>query len=283
MTTLKRIAGKMIPAVESAMQTPSMASIDTVPAVAVIVKSVTSMLECTAVVDTGASISMLDKSLSSPLGLGVVSAVKVRTQFPRVPHRAYPHSVDLEMIDAGGDQTILFAGVPVLVTDLHRPVMILGRRGVLEWLRIEIDYPAGTMALVRSEGPSDQYPALTSELSGFERIMETMDSHGIAQGIMLLAMELERYVDELLLSDEALRNEMELKPLNRMSFREKLLTACRGVSSPSLLAHIEQFVKTRNAAAHGYQILEPQSGEHFLQAAEVVMRCLAEERGRVLQ
>lgn len=262
----------MIPAVESRFDNYSVGDISRVPAVRVTVESGKGSVVCVGVVDTGADLSILDEGIFQRLG----------TQVPRIPGRAlavgfsgkrvvmYQLSLTIRGDSGGGE--FRFGDVPVAVSALGRPVLVLGRRGVLEWLRVEIDFPRGAVTLVRCHRLTERYPALARALPAFEEAAALLEGGALLQGITILSMELERFCDRGIARDDRLRRKLARKPLARATLGEKLAAVCELGGFQELMADVNTIVEHRNIAAHAADdALATLSAHDFLAAAERVV------------
>lgn len=152
---------------------------------------------------------------------------------------------------------------------------------MLEWLRVEIDFPRGTVPLIQPQEFTAEYPSLARELPGFERVTTFMGKDGLVQGIVMLAMEMERFLDRMVASDQNLRIQVEGKLPVRATLRDKLHAICSARKCELLKPQIDRFVTFRNIAAHapGDAILNL-SAQAFLEAAERIVSRLSQERRR---
>lgn len=280
MTSETKIVGRLIPAVESRMADTSVGAISSVPAVNAVVKAYTVSATCMALIDTGAELSLLDQSVFDRLGehSSLTHSRVVASGLSKKVLRMY--NLDVDLIGIESNEPLRFERVPIVVTDLSRPIMMLGRQGLLESLRVEIDFPRGIVQLLRTQRLADRYPALSKYLPGFERVAQIMDSHGLVQGIVLLAMELERFLDSLLVADDFIALDLKAKPLTRRTLREKFLLVSEQYPSLSLSKQIDQLVHTRNIAAHspGDAVTHLSRSEFLDAAEEIVFRLASAER-----
>ena len=281
MTTSGKISGKLIPAVESRLAKASIADIGSVPAIMATIQCGKAAVTCTGLIDTGADLSLVDQTVFDRLGDQAprLHAKVLSTGF--VNKHLVMYNLDIKLAGPEPGQTLDFEKVPVVVTDLHRPVLVLGRQGMLEWLRVEIDFPRGTVTLIQPHKFTAEYPSLARELPGFERVTAFMDKDGLVQGIVMLAMEMERFLDRMVASDQNLRIQVEGKLPARATLRDKLHAICSARKCELLKPQIDRFVTFRNIAAHapGDAVLNL-SAQAFLEAAERIVSRLSQERRR---
>jgi hypothetical protein len=270
MTTTRKVVGKLLPALESRPSLPGVGDITSVPAVNVLVETGGRSVSCVGIIDTGADLSLLDESIFLRLG-DPPSGIRTETSMVSLlGEQATLYPLNLRMQGETADQEIAFGGVPVAVAKLHRPVLLLGRRGVLERLRIDIDFPRGAVTMVLSQRLAATYPTLSTRLSGFERAVDLLESGSIVEGVLVLALEVERLADRMMaLGGQAATDTG--KELRRAGLKDKLLALC-GEADSDLVADVTTLVMQRNAAAHSpSDPMRELSSELVLGAAERVV------------
>lgn len=250
MKSTKRISAKMIPALGASSGTALVGDISSVPAVRVELKYQEQAINTVAIIDTGADLCILDKRLfqafmsQQPKPLGKVVASGFSKKALNMYH------LDINVFGDEPEQTLTFQHVPVIVTELDRQLFIIGRRGLLEWLRVELDFPRNQTNLIYVRRVDTQYPKMADEFPSFDSIVESFEAHQQAQGVMMLAWEMEKFLERLATEDPNLRTAFEKTPGSKITLREKLLMICHAKNAMDLSEKINQFVNARNMAAH---------------------------------
>jgi len=192
----------MIPAMESRSSDPTIGDIGPVPAVRAIVECGDKSVSCAGVIDTGADLSILDEMLFERLAIQTpLATIRLRTAgLSDLPMAVYTATIRLR---GESEDELVFSDVPVIKSRLERPVLLLGRRGLLEWLRVEIDFPTGMVSLVRAYDLARQYPALTLNLPGFAAVAgliekESPVSREAVMIVLQTAMALEGFLDRVI-------------------------------------------------------------------------------------
>ncbi len=268
----------MIPALESRLLDRSVADIGSVPAVRVSLGLGQNIISCLGLIDTGADISMLDASLTRRLSSDAQSApvdtfrtINAAGETLELPLLSLTLSIGEQ--DSG---ELVFPEVPVAVATLNRPLLLLGRRGLLEWLKLEIDFPQNIVTLTRSQNLFKRFPALSNQVPGFDRLIESAQGERVAEGIAMIALHLERYIDLLITADPSLQPDTNWR--TRASFPEKLSLVCAKRTTDDLSNDVKTVVLNRNIAVHGSAMRGDLSLSlaNFLEAAERVVAGISE-------
>jgi hypothetical protein len=183
-----RIVGKMIPAVESAITESSIGDMGSVPAVKAAIQGKTDAVSCIAVIDTGAHISLLDESLFRMLGNEVREARHAAVSFASAGgslQRGSVYRLQIKLYGESSRQRLVLKNVPVVVMRLGRQLLMLGRKGALERLILEIDFPGGKVAVIHRRTGPEKYAALTREFPG---AIALMSGEEFLQGIRMLSL-----------------------------------------------------------------------------------------------
>lgn len=225
-----------------------------------------------AVIDTGAQMSVIDTSLwRSVVSKSAVVAPKAE-QLTTTKGRREVHQLSISL--HGDDETdrMDFDNVPTVIAPLYRPVMLLGHRGLLEWLDIRLDYPGRRITLTRPARMQTQYESLSSHFKNLESAIKLAESGNIAPAIMTLAWEMEQLLDRLAAQDEDLKRALQKLPTQHRTLGPLLQAASLAVGDPDLAQFYRYFVNARNIAAHrGGTELESVSFQETLSAAEQIV------------
>jgi hypothetical protein len=275
-----QIRTTMVPAVEATLAQSKTGSIGLVPAVKVTLKVGAAVVTSVAVIDTGAEMSMVDESVFEGFGDQKPTSADKLLQVGFSGKRLAVYYVDIEMTGEERQQSLSFSGVPIAVGSLGRPIMIVGRRGVLEWLRVEMDFPKKSLTLIMPEKTSESYPSLAAELPNFPSVLDRIDSGNYTESIMMLVWDLERWLDHIISEHPDIRSLLKDKPLSRRTIGEKLALIISARKLKGLSEAVNELVHTRNEAVHGMVFSKPnrQYVTGFLQNAEQVVGALAELR-----
>lgn len=270
----------MVPAVEATLSQPKTGSIGLVPAVKVTLKVGATEVTTVAVIDTGAEMSMVDQSVFAGFGDHKPVSTDSLLQVGFSRKRLAVYYVDIEMTGEERKKSLSFSGVPIAVGSLGRPIMIVGRRGVLDWLRVEMDFPKKSLTLIMRERTSESYPSLAAELPNFLSVFDAIDLGNYTESIMILAWDLERWLDRIISEYPDIRSRLKDKPLPRITIGEKLSLIISARKLKGLSETVNQLVHTRNEVVHGTIFSKPnrQYVLEFLEKAEQVVRNLADLR-----
>jgi len=273
-----RISCKMIPAVETQLAESRIGDIGSVPAVLVEVLSGETVIPCVGLVDTGADISILDEKILEGFRDGLqLFGRSLATGFSKKQIVIY--HIGLRIRGESKRQSLTFDNVPVTVTDLHRPLLIIGRRGVLDRLKVELDFPRNRIVLTRPVRSKTKYPNLAREFPSFESIMEAVEERRLTQAILQLSWEMEQFLDRMIsmmTDNEILRKVHEEKSLQRRTLYDKFNLVYGHIGFGDVDQAIRKIVEVRNQAAHGVVFETPDkvSVESLLAAAEAVVSSL---------
>jgi hypothetical protein len=89
-----------------------------------------------------------------------------------------------------GEQELYLQNVPVVVANMNRKLFIIGRRGILEKLEVNLDFPNGIVNLPLARSSSAEYPSLSQHFPNLDRILESLHSGNSAVAVMMLAWEI---------------------------------------------------------------------------------------------
>jgi tetratricopeptide (TPR) repeat protein len=181
------------------------------------------------------------------------------------------------MIGETEGEYLNFENVPVVIVDLGRPVFTIGRRGILEWLRVELDFPNAQVKFIYPQPGASKYPHLASEFPKFEAALKSIEAQKIQEGIMMLAWDMERFLDRLTTEEEELKDVMDELPLSQRSIRRKFLDVCKAKKVTGLAKELDEFLNARNTAAHAkvYESWDKLSTESLLRSAEAIVSRLS--------
>jgi hypothetical protein len=271
MIEIKRISAKMIPALESISRQPMIGDIGSVPAVRVELKYSDQTLSSIGIVDTGAGLCVLDERIFKMFSnLQPENIQKVMaTGFSK--HKVLILHLSIRIIGDEPYQALDFENVPVAVTKLDRQMLIIGRRGVLERLRIELDFPRNQMNLIMAHPATNKYPALAHEFPSLDSVIQSLEENRFEPAIMTLAWDMERFLDSITVEDPELRASIKKRQRPR-SLGEKLQSICQTKQIINLTTEIQEFVNARNTVAHlPSSKIDRVSTERVLEAAEAIV------------
>ena len=251
MNIVKRITAKMIPVIENRSGKSMVGDIGSVPAVRVSINFDSMSQSCIGLIDTGSDICVIDESLFNKFSESkkiIYSAVKVKSNFLTKTVPIY--YMNINILGDDENQILSFNHVPVIVTNLNRQVFIIGRRNVLEWLKIELDFPKGLLKLTRSQLSDYNFPAMSNEFPSLDTIIESFEKKELATGVMKLSWEMERYLDRLISADNELINAFKEVPYQKMTLGQKFNTILKVKNLKKISKEINNFVAFRNTIAH---------------------------------
>jgi hypothetical protein len=263
----------MIPVLETSALALDVANVSALPAVSVEIGIDEQFVRTIGLIDPASSVSTLDKALFD---------ASLEARKPLSPERVLAtgfsgklielYEMTIRILGEPSSEPIVFKDVPVVVANLGKPMLILGRRGVLEWLQIQLDFPRSLVTVTRAQGLSDRYPALAGELPNFPSALELLESGKTAPGVLMLAWDLERFLDRLSTQDKALRRELEEIPARGRTLGSLLEAVARSRGLKDLFESGRLFANARNVAAHGGpRSLDELSSTSVLDAAERIV------------
>ena len=270
MARLQKISANMIPAVEKTSWPSLIDDISFVPAVNVQIRRDDIIVTAVGIIDTGADLCVLDEQVfkSFPTRVVATDAVVLATGFSTKEVKMY--SFDLSLSGHQKKTPLRFGNVPVVVTNLERQVIILGRRGLLEWLKIELDFPRKLVHMTLEHSIAANYPYLSREIPSFDSIINAFNTDRVAEGTMMLAWEMERLIDRLIREDSNLLEDVKEKEFPRLTIGDKLSSISHLKPNRDVAVAIAEFTQARNSAAHFGDITKI-SKESVLAAAEAII------------
>ena len=269
-----RISCRMIPAVESWSDSMGTEAIGPVPAAKVQLVIRKSMVSCVGVFDTGSDYCVLEQQLFDRFGEAAWQPVdRIRATMALGVQQVDLFHCELRISGDDPGQTLVFDAVPFVVAQLGRPVFVIGRRGVMEKLRIQMDFPRKTVVLTRPRQVSRGYPNLARELAGFGSIQEAFKTGRIVHGMVMLGLEIERFLDRLLTEDATLRAIPSEMGFSRKTLGQKLSIICDAKGIKDMGPEIHRIVAARNEAVHGMSFKVPDETfiKSLMQAAEALV------------
>ena len=257
---------------------PNMESVSLRPALRVQFGVGGHFAEIVATIDTGAEISILDRSIfvkhfgeHPPTSFREVMAVGFSKQ------RVQLHDLNLRLLGDETEELITIENAPIAIMDLGRPMMVLGFRGVLEWLEVNVDYPHRRVTLQRATQSSTQFPALAQEFPSFANVTEMVNSGQNAAAIMTLAWDMERYIDSLAAENVSLSNSLQKLSRNQRTLGRLLDVTCSQLNANDILDYARVFTNARNTAAHAMTDITSQTVSAALEAADRIVARLKGE------
>jgi len=240
----------MVPALDPSHPSSGLGDVGTVPAVRVRLGHAKNAIVVAGLLDTGAELSMLSESIAEQLqavaGLQSFGAVSLATGLSNLTVKLY--HLDIHILGHGPDSTMQFESVPVAVGPLSYPPLLLGRRGLLERMRLDLDFPNRQVTISLPKTISTKYPALGEMCPSLPSILAALAAGRVSQAVMMLAWDIERLADRVAAVPS---HENEAGARERRTLREKLVTLTGIDPDPDFLAAVQVFVQARNWAAHG--------------------------------
>src|SRR5687767_6136290 len=141
MMKVKKISAKMVPAVEAIVGASMVGDISLVPALRVRLTVGQENLNTLGVIDTGSEFSMMDDGLFKALSTRPKNGVRVSIHTGWSRKQLWMYHIDVTLSDDSEQEKLHFKNVPVVVANLERKLFIIGRRGVLDKLRVDLDFP----------------------------------------------------------------------------------------------------------------------------------------------
>ena len=268
-----RISHKMVPALERRIAGGRIGDIRSVPAATVELVSGASVVGCIGLIDTGADFSVLDENLLKQIGpTAPPSSGKVLvTGFSK--KRIPIYHLGLRIRGDCQGEVLTFEKVPVTVTALRRPVFIIGRRGVLERLQVELDFPGNKVTLTLPRMRRTKYPYLAKEFVSLRSIIESIDQGKNTEAMLQLSWELEQFLDRLIKDDESLRKAHDQITTRTPTFAEKLALIETHTPAAGIGQAMRDIANARNQVVHGVAFRTPDKAtvEKLLGAAESIV------------
>ena len=123
----------------------------------------------------------------------------------------------------------------------------------MEWVKIELDFPKRVIRVELSRPVADRYPALSSSFPALAMAIEHFENGQVAEGMMVLAWDMERLLDNLAAADSAVGPARSELPPRRASLGQKMRDALEATGAAALRPDLDTFVGARNQAAHGHR------------------------------
>lgn len=281
-----RISCTMVPAVETQLAESRIEDIRSVPGATVELVSGGTSSRCVGLIDTGTDVSVLDETIFRQFSEDVpVLSERILgrgfsilgTGFSKKRIDIYHFTVRIMGDSKEGvlkEHALVFENVPVIVTTLHRPLFIIGRRGVLDRLRVELDFPRKRVVLTRPRRRrSSKYPWISREFSSFQSIMEDIEDDKPTRAILQLSWDLEQFLDRLITEDEVLRKVQEDWPSRSRTLSDKFRIIEKHEDFQGIKESVQALIDARNQAAHSFPFVAPDraSVEALMLAAESVV------------
>jgi hypothetical protein len=132
--------------------------------------------------------------------------------------------LDLLITGRSKKESFQFTKIPVVVATLGRRLLNIGRRGVLERLKVELDFPRSEIVLTRSPKRHKKYPNLAEEIASLDSIISTIDSGQPTAAILQLSWEIEQFIDRLITESEDLRHAQTSSLARNRTLADNLFT-----------------------------------------------------------
>lgn len=283
-----RISFPMIPAVETQLAESRIEDIGSVPATEVELTNGRITIVCLGLIDTGSDVSVLDETvfqkfdedlptISERVRVGGFSALGIESSIRKMDI----YQCMVQILGESRKQGMKFENVPITVARLHRPLFVIGRRGILDRLKVQLDFPRKRVVLTRpGRLRSSKYPFISREFSSFRSIMKDIEDDKLIRTILQIGWEMEQFLDRLIIEDKVLHEFQE----NRLSRPRTLSDKFRMIEKHEGLQDITEPVRTlidaRNRAAHGVPFEAPDraSVEALMVAAEKIVSRLRSRR-----
>jgi hypothetical protein len=271
----QRLELPMIPALSPDPNIATMGQLVTVPALRIRIGQGSDTVTVPGIIDTAAELCIIDTRIakqlkhSEPIGSMAVATLDGFVRDLRM------YALQFDILSPSGESVISFSNVPVAVMALqNKASALIGRRGVLEKLTLELDFPHGRIKITVPGIPNKKYPFLAQHFASLPLALQAFESGRAAEGTMALAWEMERFVDRLLM-ERAPRTQSAAKRLAKESLLQKLQIIC-SAASPNQA--IKNFVDARNMAAHGGSV--HLRSQPILEAAEAIVQTLIQSSRR---
>jgi len=276
------LTASMVPALDATSELSSVGDINRVPALRVRLTVGEEQLSTIGIIDTASEFSIIDEKLLKTLSTKPTSGTRVNLSTGLSRKQLWMYHLDVALIGDIEHQHLNLISVPVVVANLDRNFFIIGRRGILDKLRIELDFPRNRIRLSFERTANQDYPSLAETFPNFETAIRCFDSHELAQATMLLAWDMETFVDRILQENLAIGVPDKGKSASRMTLGEKLSHIATYTRVPDLIAEIQEFIKARNIAFHASSDKMNQLSASVLPAAEKIVselsRMVSEEK-----
>jgi uncharacterized protein YegP (UPF0339 family) len=241
------LTASMVPAFDPTSS--SVGDINRVPALRVMLTVGEERLQTVGVIDTGSEFSIIDDGLLRTLSTKPTSGTRVSLSTGLSRKQLWMYHLDVALIGDIDDQQVNLPGVPVVVANLDRSFFLIGRRGILDRLKVELDFPRNTIRLMFDRPASQDYPSLATKFPNFESAIQCFATHELAQATMLLGWDMETFVDRVF-QENFPASVTDKSKSARMSLGEKLRFIATNTRMPDLMIDIQEFVKARNTAFH---------------------------------
>jgi len=274
---VSQITTRMIPSVETQLAEPA---IDVGMAPAVNVELITAVsVRCVGVIDTGSDLSVLDETLFQKLG-SVPKISSVRTVGPGGSINISLYLIGIRITGDTEGATITFENVPITVMRLHRPLLMIGRRGILDRLKVELDFARKRVTLTQPRDLENEFPSLAREFSSLRSLIDAFHEGQFESVILSLFWETEQFLDRLAIGHAALRRR-EGRGLRRLNLSQKfkLIGEQMHISEVTEFAHFfDELTKVRNEVAHNanFKGLQSASVHRLITEADRVVSRLRE-------
>ena len=268
-----QITTRMIPAVESTVAGAGVDDIGLAPAVNVELITAVSV-RCVGLIDTAADLSVLDEILFRKLG-SVPQISSVRTVTVGSTHDANLYLIGVRITGDSEEEVLTFDNVPIIVMRLHRPILLIGRRGILDRLKVELDFTRRRVTLARPEDLQKKFPTLVQEFSSLQSILDALHEDHLERAVLLLYWETEQFLDRLITEDEELRS-LEDRDLRWLALSQKFerIAERKHISDRvELVRYFMELTNTRNNVAHSvrYEGLQRAPIRHLISVADTVV------------
>jgi hypothetical protein len=275
---VSQITTRMVPSVETQLTELAIEEIGMAPAVNVeLITSVS--VRCVGVIDTGSDLSVLDETLFQKLG-SVVKISSVRTIGVSGSMNVSLYLIGVRITGDNEGETITFDNVPIIVTRLHRPLLMIGRRGILDRLKVELDFARERVTLTRPIDLEKEFPSLAREFSSLQSLLDAFHEGQFERVILSLFRETEQFLDRLIIEHAALRplKGRGLRGLN-LHQKFKLIGEQMYISEvPEFAQFFDELTSARNQVAHnaGFKGLHAASVDRLITEADRVVFRLRE-------
>lgn len=244
------LTASMVPALDPTSESSSVGDIKRVPALRVMLTVGQERLNTVGVIDTGSEFSIIDEALLRTLSTKPTSGTRVSLSTGLSRKQLWMYHLDVALIGDIDDQQFNLPSVPVVVANLDRSFFIIGRRGILDRLKVELDFPRNTIRLMFERPASQDYPSLATTFPNFEPAIQCFATHELAQATMLLAWDMETFVDRVFQENFPTSVADKRKSARRMTLGEKLRYIVTNTRMPDLMSDVQEFVAARNTAFH---------------------------------
>jgi uncharacterized protein YegP (UPF0339 family) len=266
------LTANMVPALDLTSQSSSVGDINRVPALRVVLTVGEERLQTVGVIDTGSEYSIIDDALLRTLSTKPTSGTRVSLSTGLSRKQLWMYHLDVALIGDIENQQFNLPSVPVVVANLDRNFFIIGRRGILDKLKVELDFPRNTIRLMVERLGSQDYPSLAEKFPNFEPAIQCFATHELAQATMLLAWDMETFVDRVFQENFPTTVADKSSSTHRMTLGEKLRYIATHTRMPGLITDIQRFVDARNTAFHASSDkMNELSADLVLAAAERVV------------